>query len=135
MTMKRVLGAAVGGVMVAVAGVAVAANFTSSKQADFFAAGRHQFYVWCAGGSDFMAMQSGASGRRRADEALQRRKTRRKDQLLAGLAGPGFRLKFPPKGRSGGPLGRRFRFVASLTWPARAVSMRPSAFEMDMETH
>ena len=51
----------VGGVIVAVAGVALAANFTSSKQADFFAAGRHQFYVWCAGGSDFMAMQSGAS--------------------------------------------------------------------------
>lgn len=61
MTMKRVLGAAVGGVMVAVAGVALAANFTSSRQADFFAAGQHQFYVWCAGGSDFMALQSGAS--------------------------------------------------------------------------
>ncbi len=61
MTMKRVLGAAVGGVMVAVAGVALAANFTSSKQADFFASGRHQFYVWCAGGTDFMAMQNGAS--------------------------------------------------------------------------
>ena len=61
MTMKRVLGAAVGGVMVAVAGVALAANFTSSKQADFFASGRHQFYVWCAGGADFMAMQAGSS--------------------------------------------------------------------------
>ncbi|MBS0473049.1 MAG: hypothetical protein JSR60_18410 [Proteobacteria bacterium] len=61
MTMKRVLGAAVGGVAVAVAGVALAANFTSSKQADFFAAGRHQFYVWCAGGSDFMALQNGAN--------------------------------------------------------------------------
>jgi hypothetical protein len=61
MTMKRVLGAAVGGVMVAVAGVALAANFTSSKQADFFASGRHQFYVWCAGGTDFMAMQNGSS--------------------------------------------------------------------------
>jgi hypothetical protein len=61
MTLKRVVGAAVGGVMVAVAGVALAANLTSSKQADFFAAGRHQFYVWCAGGSDFMAMQNGAN--------------------------------------------------------------------------
>ncbi len=61
MTMKRVLGAAVGGIMVAVAGVAVAANFTSSKQSDFFAPGRHQFYVWCAGGVDYMAMQNGAS--------------------------------------------------------------------------
>ena len=61
MTMKRVLGAVVGGVVLAVAGVALAANFTSSKQADFFAPGRHQFYVWCAGGSDFMAMSQGAS--------------------------------------------------------------------------
>ena len=61
MTMKRVLGAAVGGIMVAVAGVAVAANFTSSKQSDFFAPGKHQFYVWCAGGTDYMAMQNGQS--------------------------------------------------------------------------
>lgn len=61
MTMKRVLGAAVGGIMVAVAGVAVAANFSSSKQSDFFSPGKHQFYVWCAGGVDYMAMQSGAS--------------------------------------------------------------------------
>ena len=61
MTMKRVLGAAAGGVMVAIAGVAVAANFTSNRQSDFFASGKHQFYVWCAGGSDYMAVQSGAS--------------------------------------------------------------------------
>ncbi len=61
MTIKRVLAAAVGGVAVAVAGVALAANITSSKQADFFAPGRHQFYVWCAGGSDYVAAQSGAS--------------------------------------------------------------------------
>ncbi len=61
MTMKRVLGAAVGGIMVAVAGVAVAANFSSSKQSDFFSPGKHQFYVWCAGGVDYMAMQSGSS--------------------------------------------------------------------------
>lgn len=61
MTMKRVLGAAAIGVTVAVAGVAVAANFISSKQADFFASGKHQFYVWCAGSSDYMAIESGAS--------------------------------------------------------------------------
>jgi len=61
MTMKRVLGAAVGGIFVAVAGVALAANLTSSKQADFFAAGQHQFYVWCAGGTDFMALQGGTN--------------------------------------------------------------------------
>ncbi|HUO88233.1 MAG TPA: hypothetical protein VMU08_03590 [Rhizomicrobium sp.] len=61
MTLKRVVGAAIGGIIVAVAGVALAANLTSSRQADFFAAGRHQFYVWCAGGSDFMAMANGAN--------------------------------------------------------------------------
>jgi hypothetical protein len=61
MTMRRVLGAAIGGVLVAVAGVAVAANFISSKQADFFAPGKHQFYVWCAGGTDYMAMRTGNS--------------------------------------------------------------------------
>jgi hypothetical protein len=61
MTMKRMLGAAVGGVIVAVAGVAVAANFTSSKQADFYAPGTHQFYVWCAGGTDYMAVKTGVS--------------------------------------------------------------------------
>ena len=59
MTMRRVLAAAVGGVMVAVAGVAVAANFTSSGQTDFFAAGKHQFYVWCAGSQDYMATETG----------------------------------------------------------------------------
>jgi len=61
MTMKRVVAAALGGIVVAVAGVALAANLTSSKQADFFASGQHQFYVWCAGGTDFTTLQAGAS--------------------------------------------------------------------------
>ena len=47
--------------MVAAAGVAVAANFSSSRQSDFFAPGKHQFYVWCAGGTDYTAMARGAS--------------------------------------------------------------------------
>lgn len=59
MTMRRVLAAAFGGVLVAVAGVAVAANFTSSGQSAFFAPGKHQFYVWCAGGADYMATEAG----------------------------------------------------------------------------
>jgi hypothetical protein len=59
--MRRILGAITGGVLVAVAGVAVAATFTSSKQADFFAPGKHQFYVWCAGGTDYTAVESGSS--------------------------------------------------------------------------
>jgi len=61
MTIKRVLAAAVGGVLVAVADVAVAANLTSGMQADLFAPVWHQFYVWCAGGSDYMAAESGNS--------------------------------------------------------------------------
>jgi hypothetical protein len=57
--MRRVLAAAVGGVMVAVAGVAVAANFTSSGRSAYFSPGRHQFYVWCAGSADYMASEYG----------------------------------------------------------------------------
>lgn len=57
--MRRVLAAAIGGVMVAAAGVAVAANFISSGQSDFFSAGKHQFYVWCAGSPDYMATETG----------------------------------------------------------------------------
>jgi hypothetical protein len=60
MTTKRILGAAVAGVIVAVAGVAFAANFASSARTDFYAPGQHQFYVWCAGGSDYMATATGA---------------------------------------------------------------------------
>ena len=59
MTMRRVLAAAIGGIIVAAAGVAVAANFSSSHQSDFFAPGKHQFYVWCAGSSDYMASEYG----------------------------------------------------------------------------
>ena len=58
---KRILGAAIGAVLIAAAGVAVADNFASSKQTDFFAPGKHQFYVWCARGSDFTAYESGNS--------------------------------------------------------------------------
>ncbi len=61
MAVNRILAAAIGGIMVAAAGVAVAANFGSAKQTDFFASGKHQFYVWCADGSDFTAMQRGKS--------------------------------------------------------------------------
>ena len=59
MTMRRVLAAALGGLLVAVAGVAVAANLTSSAQNDFFAPGTHQFYVWCAHSADYMATEAG----------------------------------------------------------------------------
>jgi hypothetical protein len=61
MTKRRILGAVVGGVIFAVAGVAVASNFLSSAQTDFYSPGKHQFYVWCAGSSDYMATATGAN--------------------------------------------------------------------------
>jgi hypothetical protein len=61
MAIKRILAVTVGGFMLAAAGVAVAANLGSSKQTDFFAPGKHQFYVWCATGSDYTAAQTGRS--------------------------------------------------------------------------
>jgi hypothetical protein len=45
----------------AAAGVAVAAGLTSSHGSDFYAPGKHQFYVWCAAGTDRIAYQDGAS--------------------------------------------------------------------------
>ncbi|MDE2182651.1 MAG: hypothetical protein KGJ78_06475 [Alphaproteobacteria bacterium] len=59
--MKRILAAVAGGMVFAAASVAVADNLASSKQTDFFAPGRHQFYVWCAGGADYTAVQKGRS--------------------------------------------------------------------------
>ncbi|HWA89556.1 MAG TPA: hypothetical protein VG889_05935 [Rhizomicrobium sp.] len=58
--MSSILGAAVAAVVVA-AGVAAAGNFSSSHQTDFFAAGTHHFYVWCAGGHDYTATETGSS--------------------------------------------------------------------------
>jgi hypothetical protein len=49
----------------AAAGVAVAANLTSSRNSDFYSPGKHQFYVWCAGGGSSTAYQDGQS----ADDA------------------------------------------------------------------
>ncbi len=49
------------GIGVSAAGVAVAEGLTSAKQSDFFAPGKHQFYVWCSGGADFTAVQRGSS--------------------------------------------------------------------------
>lgn len=46
---------------VAAASVSAADHVTSSHSGDFYAAGRHQFYVWCADGSDHLAYQQGAS--------------------------------------------------------------------------
>ena len=61
MTRIRLFGAIFGGLLVVAAGVAVADNLASAKPTDFFAPGKHQFYVWCAKGSDYTAVESGAS--------------------------------------------------------------------------
>jgi len=61
MTRNRILGAAIAGIIVAVAGVAVASSVSSGGKSDFFAPGKHQFYVWCAGGKDYTATVSGAN--------------------------------------------------------------------------
>lgn len=61
MALNRFLVYAAGGMMVVAAGVAVADSYASSKQTDFFAPGKHQFYVWCAGGKDYTTTEMGKS--------------------------------------------------------------------------
>jgi hypothetical protein len=60
MKLTGILGAA-GGVVIVAAGVAFAASYVSVRQTDYFAPGKHQFYVWCAGGSDFRTTETGQS--------------------------------------------------------------------------
>jgi hypothetical protein len=59
--MRRIWLAVAVGIGVTAAGVAVADNLASSKQTDFFAPGKHQFYVWCSGGDDYTAVQRGTN--------------------------------------------------------------------------
>lgn len=59
MTAKRIMAAVTGGVLVGLAGAAVASSFTTTKQSDFFAPGKHEFYVWCAGSTDYTATAIG----------------------------------------------------------------------------
>ncbi len=61
MLAKRVVAAVVGGMLFAAAGVAVAGNFSSDHQVDFFAKGTHQFYVWCSGSHDYVATAEGSN--------------------------------------------------------------------------
>lgn len=60
MKMTGLVGAAVAGVIIA-AGVAAAGKFSSSRQADYFAPGTHQFYVWCRGTPDYKTVERGSS--------------------------------------------------------------------------
>ncbi len=61
MALNRILAAVVGGVVIVAGGVAVADSYASAKQTDFFSPGKHQFYVWCAAGNDYTAIQKGKS--------------------------------------------------------------------------
>jgi hypothetical protein len=61
MTVKRVLAAAVGGVLFAAAGVAAAGNFASDRQVDYFSRGTHQFFVWCGKGNDYLTTAEGTN--------------------------------------------------------------------------
>jgi hypothetical protein len=58
---NRIIAAVIGGIAVVAAGVAVADSYASTKQTDFSSPGKHQFYVWCAGGKDYTATQKGRS--------------------------------------------------------------------------
>lgn len=57
--MNRIWLAAVITLGICAAGVAVADNLASSRQSDFFASGKHRFYVWCSNGADYIAVQRG----------------------------------------------------------------------------
>ena len=61
MNARRILAAAIGGILFAAAGVAAAGIFASDRQVDFFAEGTHQFYVWCSGNKDYLATAQGAN--------------------------------------------------------------------------
>src|SRR2546423_13552850 len=75
MIAKRVLAAALGGVLFAAAGVAAAGNFSSDRQVDFFAKGTHQFYVWCSGTSDYVATAEGVNAEEEQMKLYQAAKT------------------------------------------------------------
>lgn len=61
MKITSVFGATVAGLIVAAAGIAMAGSSTSSKHEDYASAGTHQFYVWCSGRPDYVAVETGSS--------------------------------------------------------------------------
>jgi hypothetical protein len=61
MATNRIFGGVFAGLLIIAAGVAVADSLASAKPTDFFAPGKHQFYVWCARGGDYVTVQTGTS--------------------------------------------------------------------------
>lgn len=68
MALRRIWPAVLGCAVVAGASIAAAGNFTTAAHSDYYSAGRHQFYVWCGGAGDHMAIESG----RDAEDAQMR---------------------------------------------------------------
>jgi hypothetical protein len=59
MTIRRIWPAALACAAMAGASIAAAGNFTTAAHSDFYSGGRHQFYVWCGGTGDHMAIEAG----------------------------------------------------------------------------
>ena len=59
MVKRRVLGILAACAIFTGAGVAAAGNFTSSAQSDYYAAGEHQFYMWCPASGNYMTTETG----------------------------------------------------------------------------
>jgi hypothetical protein len=59
--MKLMIVAIAVGFAVGAGGAAVADTLTSSRGVDFYSAGKHKFYVWCADNRDYNAIAGGAS--------------------------------------------------------------------------
>lgn len=59
MKVRRIWPAVLGCAALAGASIAVAGNFTTAAHSDFYSAGRHQFYVWCGGAGDHVAIEAG----------------------------------------------------------------------------
>ena len=59
--MKTALILTLSAVLLSSSAMAATSNFASSRRADFYAAGKHQFYAWCANGQDRIIRQDGVS--------------------------------------------------------------------------
>jgi hypothetical protein len=59
---KRTLVVVIGASLCAAAGMATASGFYLDQQMDYFASGKHLFYVWCPGADNYRATADGANG-------------------------------------------------------------------------
>ncbi len=81
----------------AAAGVAVAANLTSSRNSDFYSPGKHQFYVLVRQRQrSRVAYQDGLSADDAQNKALRLAEGRGKIDLLAHVGKARFRPSFYP---------------------------------------